>query len=309
MDKLITVAQVVAPIFIAIFLGFLARRKAWLTAGEVRGFQQFVMKIGLPCVVFNSCLTADMGTQSLSSMGLALGAVLTGAIWAFYAGRKRFPYHNLPQLFAAKETGMLGIPLFMILFGAENAYYAGVLDLAQSVVAIPVIAILSASTGEKTDVKQIAKKVVTSPLAIMSVLGLVLNLSGLGAWLEGVGVGEILTESTTFLAQPVSAMMIFSVGYNFSLAKGNRRDIFRISAVHFVMFAVFGVLMQLGLFLVPHLDPKTRWVLLLYCTLPASYLASSLGRTEEEATVASGVCSLLTVLSLVVFCVMAAVVA
>ncbi len=309
MDKVITVAQVVAPIFIAILLGILARKKAWLTAGEVRGFQQFVMKIGLPCVVFNSCLTADMGTQSLSSMALVLGAVLTGAIWAFYAGRKRFAYHNLPQLFAAKETGMLGIPLFMILFGAENAYYAGVLDLAQSVVAIPVIAILSASTGEKTDVKQLTRKVLTSPLAIMSILGLALNVSGLGAWLEGVGIGGILTQSTTFLAQPVSAMMIFSVGYNFSLAQGNRREIFKISCVHFVMFAVFGILMQLALFLVPHVDPKTRWALLLYSTLPASYLASSLGRTEEEATMASGVCSVLTVVSLVVFCVMAAVAA
>ncbi|MBQ8360254.1 MAG: AEC family transporter, partial [Oscillospiraceae bacterium] len=70
MEKIITVAQVIAPIFAAIFLGMLARRKQLLTPEGVQGFQQFVMKIGLPCVVFNSCLTADMGAESVSSMAL-----------------------------------------------------------------------------------------------------------------------------------------------------------------------------------------------------------------------------------------------
>ncbi len=309
MTKIFTIAQVIAPIFVAIMLGILARKKSILKPEEVKGFQQFVMKIGLPCVVFNSCLQADIGAQSLVGMGLVLTAVVIGTFWAFHARKKLFPYHNLPQLFTAQETGMLGIPLFMILFGAEQAYYLGVLDLAQAVTAYPVIAILSANTGENPKAGEILKKVLVSPLFLMCMLGLGLNLSGLGTWLDGVGIGGILTESTSFLAQPVSAMMIFSVGYNFSLAQGNRRDIFRISAVHFGMFAGMGVLMQLILLLVPGVDAMTRWALLLYCSLPASYLASSLARTEEEATVASGVCSLLTVVSLIVFCCMAVAVA
>ncbi len=309
MTQVFTVARVVAPILVAIVLGVLAKRSAWLKAEEVRGFQQFVMKIGLPCVVFNSCLTADIGVQSLSSMGVVLATVLIGIAWAFRARKKLFPYHNLPQLFTAQETGMLGIPLFIILFGAGEAYRVGVLDLAQSVVAIPVIAILSANTGENPSTGEIVKKVLISPLAIMSILGLALNISGLGAWLDGIGVGGILTDSTAFLSQPVSAMMIFSVGYNFSLSGGSRRDIFRLSAIHFGMMAVFGVLAQLVLLLVPNVDAATRWALVLYFTLPASYLATSLGRTEEEAAVASGVCSVLTVISLLAFCVMAVFVA
>jgi hypothetical protein len=63
------------------------------------------------------------------------------------------------------------------------------------------------------------------------------------------------------------------------------------------------------LFLLPSVDVMTRWAILMYCTLPASYLAPSLGRTQEDYTVASGVCSVLTVTSLIAFCVMAAMVA
>lgn len=308
MNKFLTVVQVVAPIFAAIALGMVARRQKLVTPEGVQGFQQFVMKIGLPCVVFNSCLTADLGS-SVTSMVLVLPAVVLATLWAFCARKKQFPYHNLPQLFAAQETGMLGIPLFMILFGADQAYRMGVLDLTQAVTAYPVIAILSADAGENPSVKDITKKVLTSPLMVMSLLGLALNLSGAGEWLEAVGIGAVITESTSFLSQPVSALMIFSVGYNFSLAKGSRAAIVRISAIHFLMFAAFCLVIQGVLFLVPGVDSLTRWVILLYCTLPASYLAPGLGRSAEDYTMASGVCSVLTVTSLIVFCIMAALVA
>ena len=67
--------------------------------------------------------------------------------------------------------------------------------------------------------------------------------------------------------------------------------------------------MQLVLFLVPGVDWLTRIALLMYCTLPASYMAPGLGRSQQDYTVASGVCSLLTVMSLVIFCVITAFVA
>ena len=309
MERVLTVAQVIAPIFVAIFLGFFARKKNLMTPEETRGLQQFVMKFGLPCVVFNSCLTADMGVESLSSMALALPLVVGGTFWAFWARKKKFPYFNMPQLFAAQETGMLGIPLTIILFGADQAYRMGVLDLTQAVTAYPVIAMLSAGAGEDLSIGQLVKKVLTSPLLIMSMLGLGLNLSGIGAWMDAVGIGPIITESTGFLGQPISAMMIFAVGYNFSLAKDCRSDIMKISAIHFGYYAIGGVIVQLILCLIPGIDLVTRLVLLMYCTLPASYLAPSLGRSQLDNTMASGVCSVLTVASLAVFCVIAAFVA
>ncbi len=303
MEKILTIARVIGPIFAAVALGMVTRRKNLMTDTEIRGLQQFVMKFGLPCVIFNSCLTADIGAESLTSMVLVMPSVLLGTLWAFRARKKLLPYHNLPQLFTAQETGMLGIPLFMILFGADQAYRMGVLDLAQAVTAYPTIAILSAATQSNPSPRSILKSIATSPLLIMSMLGLGLNVSGLGAWMEGIGLRSVLTECTGFLAQPVSAMMIFSVGYNFSLDKGSRQVIFRLSAGHFLYFALFGLLAQGILCLIPNVDSLTRWAILLYSTLPASYLAPTLGRSQEDFTVASGVCSLLTIPALAVFCI------
>lgn len=308
MDRIISVLQVVTPIFAAILLGVIARIRKMLTPEGIQGLQQFVMRIGLPCVIFNSCLTANVGAESLGTMALVLPFMLCTTLWAFRARKSKYPYHNFPQLFCAQETGMLGIPLFIILFGSAHAYRMGILDLTQAVTAYPTIAILSTSTGENPIPKVIAKKVLTSPLMIMSILGLALNISGIGAFLDNIGIGGIITESTGFLSQPVSALMIFCVGYNFSLSSENRKEIFRICTIHFLIFALIGLLVQLGLFLIPNVAPETRWSVLLYSLLPASYLAPSLGKTDEDFSISSSVCSILTVVTLVTFCIMVAII-
>lgn len=306
MNQILTVAEVIAPILAAVLLGVLAKRRKMLTNTEIRGLQQFVMKFGLPCVLFNSCLTADIGAESLSTMAMVLPFVIVATLMSFHLRSRYFHFHNLPMQFAAQETGMLGIPLFIILFGADQAYRMGILDLTQMVTAYPVIAILSADIGKNPSLKSILKGVFTSTLLIVSLTGLMLNLTGIGSWLDSIGIGGVLTACTGFLAQPVSAIMIFCVGFNFSLDRSHRGTIFRISLVHFLMFALFGLAIQAGLCLIPNTDPMTRWAIVMYSTLPASYLAPSLGRSEEDYTVASGVCSLLTVASLLVFCVIAA---
>lgn len=309
MDRIINIVQVIAPIFVSVFLGILTRKKNLMSAAEIRGLQKFVMNFGLPCVVFNSCLTANIGAESVGTLLLTSPLILLCMLWGFRARRKYFHYHNFPFLFTAQESGMLGIPLFMILFGTAEAYRMGILDIAQAPITYVGIAILSADAGENPTPLYIIKRILSSPLMIMSALGLILNLSGIGAWLDTIGIGKVITETTTFISQPVSAMMIFSVGYNFSLASGNRSAIFRISILHFCVFLAVGLIVQLGLFLIPGVDALTRWAVLMYSTLPASYLTPGLGRTEEDYTVTSGVCSILTVVSLVVFCIIAIIVA
>lgn len=309
MDKFLSVLQVITPIFLAVGLGMLARKKNMMTREEIKGLQQFVLKFGLPCVLFNSCLSCSFGAETMTTMALVIPIMLVSSLWAFRARKNTFPYHNFPMMFSAQESGMLGIPLFMTIFGASEAFRVGILDMAQSLIAITVIAILAAAPGDNPTPAGIARQVFRSPLLLMSLLGLALNLSGAAALLDKIGVYPIITETTGYLAQPVSALMLFSVGYNFSLVGGNRNQIIKICLIHGSMFAVFCVIMELVLLLLPSVDSMTRWAILLFCTLPPSYISPTLGKTTEDATVASGVCSIMTVISLLIFCLIAIVVA
>ena len=158
---------------------------------------------------------------------------------------------------------MLGIPLFITLFGAANAYRMGVLDVAQSVVAIPVIAILSADTGKKPSAGYVAKKVFASPLLLMSIFGLVLNLTGAIDVLNTIGIGNVITGVTGFLSGPVSAVILFCVGYNFTMKKENMRDVLEICGWHFAVYAVMCAIIQAVFFFGPAVDVQTKWAVLL----------------------------------------------
>ena len=298
--------QTVVPILVCIGLGFFARKKGLLTPGQVGGIQQFVLKFCIPPVLFNSCLEAQIGAENLTTMVMLLPVLFLSSLWAFHARKKNFQYHNFPMLFAAHETGMIGLPLCIILFGAGEAYRMGILDMTQGLISIPVMVILASDTGKGADLKTIVKKVLLSPMLIMSVLGFALGLSGLIDRLDAIGVGGIIRQTTGFLAQPVSAAMLFSIGFNFSLSIENRKEILKIAGIGFAFSVAACVIMQGVLFLVPDVDAMTRWVVLLYCALPASFLAPSLSRNDKESVISSGVCSLLTVVTLICFCVIAA---
>ena len=305
MEKVFAVLQVIMPIFVTIGLGVYARSHKVLTQEQIRGVEQFVMKFGLPCVLFNSCLAASLGSESITSMALVIPCVLFSSLLGFWLRKRHFTYHNLPMLFSAQESGMLGIPLFITLYGVQEAYRMGVLDLAQTMIAIPAIAILTSNTGKNPSPLEIVGKVLRSPFLIASMLGLLLNISGIAAYLDAIDILPVISETTGFLSEPVSAAMLFAVGYNFSLHKEYRTTIFRVASIHFTLFAVICVIMQGGLFFVPGIESETRWAVLLYCMLPSSFLSPSMGRSEEDAVVASGVCSILTVTCLIVFCIMA----
>lgn len=306
MEQIMALLQTVVPILVCIGLGFLARKKEMLTPEQVGGIQQFVLKFCIPPVLFNSCLEAKIGVENLTTMGMLLPVLLLSSLWAFRARKKRYPYHNFPMLFAAHETGMIGLPLCIILFDASEAYRMGILDMTQGLISIPVMVILASDTGKGAPVKTIVKKVLLSPMLIMSLLGFALGLSGIIDRLDAVGVGGIIRQTTGFLAQPVSAAMLFSIGFNFSLSSENRDEILKIAGIGFLFSAAACLVMQGVLLLLPNVDAMTRWVVLLYCTLPASYLAPSLSRSSKESVITSGVCSILTVVTLISFCVIAA---
>ena len=120
---------------------------------------------------------------------------------------------------------MLGIPLFMILFGADQAYRVGILDVTQAIVAFPVIAILGAPAGTAASAKAVLKEMFRSPLILMSLTGLVMNLSGVWGWMQSIGIDGIITDTFSYLSQPVSMLMLFCVGFNFTLNADNKKEI------------------------------------------------------------------------------------
>ena len=307
MNQMISVVQLVLPIFAVVFLGVLARKKSMFSPGEIQAFQRFVIEFCLPCLLFQSCLTAQLGAEALTGL-LVPVVLLATTVWGFRVGKKWFPYFNTPFAFCCKETGMMGIPLFMILFGAEQAYRMGILNLTQAIVGFPMMAIMSSSSASAASPKKILGEMIRSPLILMSIGGMALNLTGVWTWMQGIGVDQIVTDTFDYLSQPVSMIMLFCVGYNFTMTPENTREILKMSAVHVVVFLIVGLVLQGALCLFPGVDAMTRWTMVIYAILPASFLLPSFGKCQLDSNITSGVCSVTTAVTLAAFCMVAVIV-
>ena len=68
MDKIISVVQVTLPIFAVVFLGIFARKKAMFSQDGIQSFQKLVIQFCLPCLLFQSCLTAELGAEALTGL-------------------------------------------------------------------------------------------------------------------------------------------------------------------------------------------------------------------------------------------------
>ena len=221
-----------------------------------------------------------------------------------YAGIKR-SYGEVRSMITAAAVD--DTEIFRVTVTSEDPYEAErIANAIAYILPKRISSIIEGTSAKIVDSAVVASNPSAPNYTRNAMLGFALGLSGAADWLNEVGVGGIITKTTSFLAQPVSAAMLFSIGFNFSMDGENRKEIFKISGICLAFAAAACLVMQGVLFLVPGVDALTRWVVLLYCLLPASYLAPGLSRNEGERVMASGVCSVITVITLVGFCAIAA---
>jgi len=304
MEKFVTVLEILLPIALAMTLGVIARKRKSISKAGVEEMQKFVLNIALPFALFNSCLNGKFTGETLLPMVLTFFALLFSTLTAFRL-RKKIGYSNLPMAFAAGEAGMIGLPLYMTLFPAEHTFRFAALQLIHLATAMPTLSILTAEKeGGTLDTPALVKKVFTTPPLVGSLLGVAMNLSGGMRLLESIGFDTVLNKATSFMAAPVSAVIVFTIGYTFDLSGEDLRAELRTCASRLILFTSFCLILQGALFLVPNVAPETRWAVLLYYMLPAPYPLSALGKNDSEQRFGSGVCSLGTVITLIVFCIM-----
>jgi len=176
---LITAANAVAPIVLMIALGYLLGRKGWLNDNFLKVGNWLVFHVCLPVMLFVNIYSIDsiadvrwditgycvIMVTLLFAIGWVLGNVFTkdpariGVIW---------------QCTFRSNFAIIGLPLAQALGGDSGAAMAAVL----SAFTIPFyniysVVALSVYTGKRKSASEVAKSIVTNPLTIGVMAGLV----------------------------------------------------------------------------------------------------------------------------------------
>lgn len=198
MTLVLTVLEIVAPVFLLVGVGFV-----WVRLGyEYR--VQFVTRLGMtlsvPCLIFVSLMQSEIDPTALGALSLAgfagyalIALVMTGLVRL--GGLNRQTY-LAPLIFS--NTGNLGLPLALFAFGDEGLGYAVVVFAVSGVTQFTYGIWLVSGGGSW-------RKLVQEPLVGATLLG------ALFLW-QGWETPRFLTNALGLIGQMAIPLVLITLG-------------------------------------------------------------------------------------------------
>lgn len=214
MKTAISVLETALPVFLMLIMGMLCRKNQFISRSGVDALKKVVINLTLPFALFSAFATAEYTLSAViapavmyvvSALMLGLGFLITRLI----KSKSRLS----PFVAAGFEAGMLGLPLFALLFPKESLSQFAILMLGNDLFVFTLYKTLLVG---KADGKSIVKDLLTSPTLIGVLLGLLVGATGLYGKLHTWGVGGILDSVTGFVSAPTAAMILLCMGYDFA---------------------------------------------------------------------------------------------
>lgn len=285
MALILTVLEIVAPVFILAAIGF-----TWVKFDfeyRIEFVTRLTMTISVPCLIFSALMGAEIGRDTLAVLlgasalcYLTLFAVFGAVLWVRGLDLRTF---CVPLVFG--NTGNLGLPLALFAFGPEGLSYA--------IVVFAVMAIMSFTLGIWV-VAGGGNPIATlkEPIVAATILGT------LFLW-NGWETPEFLSNTTELIGQMAIPLMLISLGV--ALARLKLQSALRAGWLSVVKIcASIAIAAAIGLWL--GLNETAFAVLVLQISTPVAvtsyFLAAKYGADADEVASLVVVSTLISVLAL-----------
>ena len=306
MRKIFDVAEVVLPVLSALYLGRFIRVRGIVSEKGMADMKNLLVTICLPAVLFSAfCDMAFTGREAALFFSFSAFTLITFLLGFVAARILRLRQGIAPWLMTTIEGGSIGYALFILLYGQDNLYHLALLDAGNALIQWTIVmSLLSLRSGNQTSFHETVRKLIT-PINVSILLGLIFSATGLGRMLTNSSAGHAVMAAADFIGTPVSALIIMSVGYGFSLQGIDLREAGKTAAARAFLFAGMGFLTAvLAGRLFPE-DELYRRAVLIFAILPPTFAYGIYAKEGEESAYLSGFLALYTALTVAAFTVAA----
>lgn len=218
MENLILSFNVVLPLFICISLGYFLKRIGMCDEKALNVINKMCFKVFLPIYLFYNIYTTDL---SAAFNGKLIVFAIGGLIAIFFVLMFLIPRVEkedsrrgvLIQAIFRSNFALFGLPVALSLCGEELIGPTSVL-LGLTVPVFNVLAVISLETfrGGKPDVKQMLRGIVTNPLIIASVVGIVF-------YFLNIKLPYGVEKSVVDLGKVATPLSLVALGGSFTIGK------------------------------------------------------------------------------------------
>lgn len=302
MRQIIPVLEMVLPVIVMLFLGYLCRAKNLVTKEGLAGIKSVISNITLPVVLFKAFYTTDYSLRSV----LGFVIIFTSCVLALLAGYalNRFVAQSklMPYLLSGFEVGMLGYALYGLLAGTDKLSYMASVDLGQVLFVYTVyLTLLKNATGQKTDVKGILLSMIKNPAFQGVAIGIIVGITGLGGFISASPVGGIFSEIIEMITLPTAGMILIIVGYELSMRRDLIGPVVKTIAFRVAVMAVLLCISAFIMFSLLPFDKNLFMAMVLLFSLPAPFIIPLYADVESEGVYISTTLSMNTLVTIFIF--------
>ena len=255
---LMTAVNAVLPIILLILLGYILRKKNFISENFVKTGNKLVFKILLPCMLFINVYNIESFSAIrwdivIYSMLIALLIFIMGLVTAVLTTDVAERRGVILQCTYRSNFAIIGLPLAEALGGSEAVGVAAVIS-AFSIPLFNTLAVISLSIfvdkSGKGGIKKVLLNIAKNPLITGVVLGLV--CLGIRAF-QGEMFGEVvfaLNKQTKFLYSAINnlkaiasplALLVLGGQFEFSAVKGLKKEIVVGTVWRIVLAPIIGI--------------------------------------------------------------------
>lgn len=218
MENLILSLEIVLPLFIVMAVGYVCKRLNIVTESLARQINGLMFRVFLPVLLCKNIYSSSL--DSLINPGVFVFAFV-GILIMFlslvfvipHLEKNRQRCSAMIHAMFRSNYAYFGIPVVQAIFPNQDTSVASLLV----VVVVPffnvlAVVLLETYRGGKADVKQILRKIVTNPLIIGSLLGLLILVTGFQ-------IPDILKTPINDLSKVATPLALFLLGASIDFSK------------------------------------------------------------------------------------------
>ena len=297
-----SILEMVCPVVLMFLLGWLCSKKQIFTLDGLAGIKSLVGSVLLPVVLFNAFFTAEYSGKIALTFGVVYISCALGLGAGFLLRRFVKPYGKfLPFLVTNFEGGMMGYALYGLLYPGQTHIFA-MADIGQTLAAFTFFLTALQAVGKgKSDVKSLLRDAVRNPVLIAIILGVVLGATGVGKLALSSAAGNLISGTISFIAAPVSGLILVIVGYELRFKKELLRPVFTTVGLRIGVMAALLAVGSLIIFSVIPFDKQLFVALMLAYSLPTPFIIPLYAEIVGDGEYISTTLSMQTVVSILLF--------
>lgn len=180
MESFLKMLNAQAILLIYLCVGFYCAKKSLIDAHTKQKLTDLILKITLPCMIFNS-FNKPLTPELLRETAIVFLVATLIAVLSFLCGKllyNRFPWEEksiLQYATLVNNSGFLGMPMVSAVYGTDGLLYASIFIIPNRIV----MWTAGISIFTKSDFKSNVKNILLNPCIITVFLGLARRIIGI----------------------------------------------------------------------------------------------------------------------------------